>query len=132
MLLLAVAAGLSLGCFQGIPHVQDSIAQQFQAQLFARGRAWAPVPAHPEFFLFEFLVQDRGRWHAQYPPGQAALLALGVRAGAPWLVNPVVGAASAVFVYLAARRAYGAATARLALALFCLSPFVLKFMSASG
>ncbi|HTE20144.1 MAG TPA: hypothetical protein VK689_17405, partial [Armatimonadota bacterium] len=39
--LLLIAGTLSLACFGGIPHVQDSIAQQFQAQIFAGGRAYA-------------------------------------------------------------------------------------------
>lgn len=126
---LVVSSALSLGCFQGFPHVQDSLAQQFQARIFAAGLASAPVPTHGEFFLDEFLVQDSGRWYAQYPPGQALLLALGVRAGIPWLINPLLGALTGVFLYLAALRAYGRRTALVSLALYCASPFV-WFMSA--
>jgi hypothetical protein len=121
--LLALAAGISLFCFSGIPHVQDGIAQQFQAQVFASGRAYAPLPPHPEFFPCEFLVQDHGRWYSQYPPVQAAFLAVGVLVGLPWLVNPLLGALTALFLYLAARRAYGVRTAQAGLGLLCLSPF---------
>jgi dolichyl-phosphate-mannose-protein mannosyltransferase len=126
--LLGVASVISLFCFQAIPHVQDSIAQHFQAQIFARGQPYAAAPPHGMFFLNEFLVQDNGRWYAQYPPIQAAFLAVGLLAGVPWLVNPLLGALSGVFIYLAARRAYGRSTAALAMALFCVSPFV-WFMS---
>ncbi|MBI3911836.1 MAG: hypothetical protein HY320_13015 [Armatimonadetes bacterium] len=124
-----VAALISWLAFERVPHVQDSIAQLFQARIFASGRLWATVPPHPEFFGLEFLVADRGRWYAQYPPGHAALLTIGVILGAPWLVNPILGGLAALPLYLAGRAAYGVATARLALLLYCLSPFA-WFMSA--
>jgi len=114
--------------FERIPHVQDSIAQLFQARIFASGRLWARVPEYPEFFGLEFLVADRGRWYSQYPPGHPALLAIGVLIGAPWLVNPVLGGLSVLPIYFGARAAYGEATARLAAVLYSLSPFV-WFMS---
>lgn len=126
--LLAVCSAISVFCFSGVPHVQDSVAQQFQAQLFAHGRVFGSLPPHPEFFLHEFLVQDQGRWYAQYPPGQPALLALGELAGVPWLVNPLAGVLAGWLLYLAARQVYNRTTAGLALALYALSPFV-WFMS---
>jgi hypothetical protein len=126
--LLGVSAAISLYCFEGIPHVQDSIAQQLQAQIFASGRLYAPAPPYADQLANEFVIQDGGRWYAQYPPVQPALIALGLLAGAPWIVNPLLGAGAALCAYGAARRAYGRPTARLALALFCLSPFV-WFMS---
>lgn len=127
-LLLAITAGISWFCFDGIPHVQDSMAQQFQAEIFASGRISAPLPQHPEFFPSEFMVQHGGRWFNQYPPVHAALLAVGVLLGLPWLVNPLLGAASALLIYLAARQAYGRSLGGAALALACVCPF-LWFMS---
>lgn len=126
--LLMVAGAVSWFCFDGIPHVQDSIAQHLQAQMFAGGRLYAPAPPFADQLASEFVLSHEGRWHSQYPPGQAALLALGVRAGAAWAVNPLLGAGAAIFIFAAAGRAYGRPTARLALALVCLSPFV-WFMS---
>jgi 4-amino-4-deoxy-L-arabinose transferase-like glycosyltransferase len=123
-LVLAAGSFAALGCFNGIPHVQDAIAYDFQARVFASGRLWAPAPGHPEFFRTDFLVDEGGRWYAQYPPGQSTLLALGVLARAPWVVNPLLCALSAVFVYLAAAEVYGRRTAFLALGFFSLSPFV--------
>ncbi len=127
-LLFLIATAISLGVFEGIPHIQDSIAQQFQAQIFARGRAWAPVPEEGWVLRSEYMVQQAGRWYAQYPPGHAAVLALGVVLGVPWLSMPVLAALSAVLLHSTARQLYGPRTARLALWLFCLSPFV-WFMS---
>jgi hypothetical protein len=126
---VCITAGLSWFCFRGMPHVQDSIAQQFQAQLFARGQAYASAPPVADQLANEFVVQDRGRWYAQYPPMQPALLALGVLAGAPWLINPLAGALAILLLYRTAKIAYGAPTAGAALALCIVSPF-LWFMSA--
>jgi hypothetical protein len=126
--LLLVANLISWLAFRHVPHVQDSIAQLFQARIFAGGRLWVPVPPQVGFVGMEFLVEDHGRWYCQYPPGHAALLALGVLLRAPWLVNPLLGALSAFAVYGAARAAYGTRLARMSVGLFGLSPFV-WFMS---
>jgi hypothetical protein len=126
---LGISAALSWGCFHSIPHVQDSIAQQFQAQLFAQGHVYAPAPPVADQLTNEFVVQDQNRWYSQYPPMQPALLAVGVWAGLPWLVNPLVGALTVLFLYRAARLAYGPSSAGVVLALCCASPF-LWFMSA--
>lgn len=128
LLVLGIAATISRFCFGGIPHVQDSIAQQFQAQLFARGLAYGSVPPAGDQLVNEFVVIDHGRWYAQYPPVHALLLAVGHWLRVPWLVVPLIGALSGVFIYYAARAAYGRSTAVLALALFCVSPFI-WFMS---
>ena len=127
-LLLGSSAAISWFCFGHMPHVQDSIAQQFQAQLFAHGRAFAPAPAVADQLVNEFVVQDRGRWYSQYPPMQPAILALGELAGAPWLINPLAGAFTGLLLFQAARVAYGVPTATAALALSCASPFI-WFMS---
>ncbi len=123
-----VASLIALGCFGGMPHVQDSIAQEFQARVFASGRVADSLPAVPAAFPNEFLVAHGGRWFAQYAPGQALMQAVGVRAGLPWLVNPLLAALSAGLIYAASRRIYDKSTAALALLFFCLSPFV-WFMS---
>src|SRR5262245_37074557 len=60
-LVVFVAANLiSLLAFKHAPHVQDSIAQLFQARIFADGRAWVPVPRLSEFVTLEFLVENAG------------------------------------------------------------------------
>lgn len=127
-LLLVISTLISCGVFEGIPHVQDSIAQQFQAQIFASGRLWAPVPAEGWVLRSEYMVQHQGRWFAQYPPGHAALLSVGTALGVPWLVCPLLGSLSALMLWGIAKRLYGTRTAALATWLFCLSPFV-WFMS---
>ncbi|MFC1592236.1 ArnT family glycosyltransferase, partial [Thermodesulfobacteriota bacterium] len=71
------------------------------------------------------------RWYSQYPPGHCFLLLLGLLAGAPWLVNPLLGSASLVVLFLLARSCYpDARVATLSVVFFLFSPFFL-FMAAS-
>src|SRR6185295_17983756 len=51
---------------------------------------------------------------SKYPPGAAALLSLGVRAGVPWLVTPLEGMLALLAFWFAARVALDARRAFLA------------------
>jgi hypothetical protein len=121
--------------FGRIAHVQDSIAQLFQARIFAGGHLWVPSHPMPQFFEYMHMIND-GRWYSQYPPGHPALLALGVWAGAPWLVNPILAGLGVVGVYLLANELFDRGVARLAALLGALSPFLVVmgggFMSHVG
>jgi len=114
--------------FGRVPHVQDSIAQLFQARIFAEGRLWFPSPPLREFFDYAHMVND-GRWYSQYPPGHALLLVPGVWLGAPWLVNPVLAGLGVAATYLLSRVTFDRATARVSALLALVSPFLL-FMAA--
>lgn len=121
----------SFTVFEHIPHIQDEIAQLFQAKIFLQGSLTAPLPPIPEFFSYHYdniILKDR--WYSQYPPGHPALLALGLFLGAPWIVNPLFAALSIIVLYKSAVLLYGEREARLSSLLFCISPFVL-FMSSS-
>jgi hypothetical protein len=113
-----------------MPHVQDSVAYLFQAKTFALGRLWVPVPLHPDFFKHEFIVMDHGRWFSKYPPGWPMLLALGVLAGAPWVVNPICAALSIYLIYKLGAEIYRPRVGLLAAGLGTVSPFFL-FLSGS-
>ena len=130
---LAGAAWVSTTVFDRLPHTEDEVAYLFQARTIAAGQLVARAPAYPEFFEIPFVMIHRGWWMGKYLPGYPAALALGVLAGQPWLLNPVVGALSVGLVYLAGRRLYGAPTGLLAAALTAASPFFLlqagSFMS---
>jgi hypothetical protein len=54
--------------FDQIPHVQDSIAQLFQAKIFASGRLYATSHPLREFFDYTHMINN-GKWYSQYPPG---------------------------------------------------------------
>jgi 4-amino-4-deoxy-L-arabinose transferase-like glycosyltransferase len=118
-------AFVSRQVFEGIPHLEDEIAFQFQAQTLAGGRLWAPIPDHPEFFSRPFLIEHEGKWFGKYPPGHPAILALGELVGQPWLVNPLASSLTLVFLFLIGRKIYGARTGALACLLALVSPFFL-------
>ncbi len=132
----AIVAGLAYATiaravFDGRPILIDEIVQLRQAQIFAAGHLWLPVPPHPEFFSALNMVDIGHRLYAQFPPGGPALLALGVRAGAPWIVNPLFGIASVALVGATLRAAEpDRRIATAATALFAFAPFTL-FMSGS-
>lgn len=126
---LVLCTALSWLLFRWIPVIQDSQAQLFHAEIFASGRlvADAPPPELAEFFEADHVIV-RGATYSQYPPGHTALLALGVLAGAPFLVNPALGALALVLIWRAGRAIWCDRVGRRAALLGLASPFVV-FMS---
>lgn len=126
----ALAAALAgLVVLDGVPHVSDEVAYQFQARTLALGRLWLPADPDPDAFAFLHTLVDDGKWYGIMNPGWPALLAIGYLAGAPWLVNPLIGALTLLVLHAFLRRAgYAPLEARLATVLLAVSPFVL-FMS---
>lgn len=113
-----------------IPHVQDSIAQLFQAKLFKMGMLYAPLPPHKEFFDYTNIIND-GKWYSQYPPGHSFLLMLGLFLGVPWLIGPLLGTLSLYTFFLLLKTLYHDRQMRyLSCGLMLLSPFFL-FMSSN-
>lgn len=111
--------------FQQHPHIFDAAAYYFQGALFSTGRLWAAAPAIPGAFDGPFTVAYRGRWFSQYPPGTGLALALGFKVGAPWLVEPLLAAATLLGLYMTTRLTSGRAAGTLALLLAALSPFLI-------
>lgn len=118
----AAAATISVLVFEGIPHVPDETAYLFHAKYFAEGRLFLPVP--PDVAAFELMhtLDDNGRWYSIFPPGWPAVLALGVRAGIPTLLNPLLAAATILLLFRILTRLYGRRVATLACTLLALSP----------
>ena len=123
---LILYATVSTYVFSRRPLLIDEVAQLWQAQQYADGRLWLPVPAHREFFSFLHLVDVGDRVYAQFPPGGPFMIWLGVLAGAPWLVGPVTGALCVLLFARLARAAEPEASAQWVLGaavLFALTPF---------
>jgi hypothetical protein len=117
--------------FDGRPLLIDELAQSIQARIYARGALWEPAGAHQEFFRTLQMVQHDGKVFAQFPPGGPALMAIGVLAGATWIVGPLFGAAAAwLFASLARRIEARPAVAAAASLLFAFAPFM-AFMAGS-
>lgn len=122
---LSICALFAWGQLQGVPHVQDSVADLFQAKTLALGRLSVPTPKPYVFFQEEFIDNFRGQWFGKYPPGWPLILAVGVLAHLPWLVNPILAAVCLGLLYLTGREVYGRTVAALAAVLALTSPFFL-------
>ncbi len=129
-LTLATTSIIAYAVLDHIPHVEDSIAQLFQAKIFRTGRLWAPLPPHKEFFDYINVINDE-KWYSQYAPGHPLLLTLGLFLGAPWLIGPILGTLSLLLFYRLIKQSYGdRQMLYLSCGLMLLSPFFL-FMSSN-
>ncbi len=126
---IVAAAALSRYCFAGQPFTSDEMAQQWHARMLLDGHFAIAAERFREFFNTA-PVYDGGRWFSQYPIGGPLLIALGLAAGAAWLVNPLLLGVAVWAFYRFLARAYDESTARVATVLLVASPMVL-IMSAS-
>ncbi len=127
--LAAVGTGLTallaVASYQAHPHLPDEVSYLLQARFFAAGRLAVEAPPVPR--AFELYLMDVGPhgWYAVVPPGWSLVLALGVLAGLPWVVNPLLTGANVLLAYPLLRAFYSRRTSRLALVLFTFSPWAL-------
>ncbi|HWP45268.1 MAG TPA: glycosyltransferase family 39 protein [Blastocatellia bacterium] len=126
----SAAAAIAWFVFEGVPHIPDDISYLFQAKYFSTGRLYLPAPPDAASFAISHAVNDGAKWFGYGFPGWPAVLALGVLAGVPWLVNPLLGGLGLLLTHLLIRRLYGARIALASIALLAVSPWFL-FMSAS-
>ncbi|NLG34460.1 MAG: hypothetical protein GX548_03810 [Lentisphaerae bacterium] len=125
---LAMYAAMAWFVFDGIPRLDDGIASLFQGRLLARGVLTLPLPERAYFYnMFGVLGFRQGvaHWCGMYPPGWPLLLAPGVWLGAPWLVNPLLGALLVVAIGELGRDLFGLRTGRAAALLALPSPMML-------
>lgn len=113
----------------GMLHIQDEIVHDFQARTYATGHLTLAPHPEPQFFAYTYIYHF-GRWFGVNPPGWPLVLAIGIRAGIPWLVNPLLGAAALYLLYRIGRELVGLRMGQVWMALAALSPF-LVFMSSS-
>ncbi|HEX6313594.1 MAG TPA: hypothetical protein VFZ73_01995 [Gemmatimonadaceae bacterium] len=125
-----VATLLCLTSYQAIPHVPDEVAYVLQARYFAAGLPWMAPPAVPAAFDTFLLEVSGDRWYSVFPPGWPLLLAVGVKLGVPWLVNPLLGGACILLTYLLVQELSGRRLARLTITIMAVSPWFL-FLSMS-
>jgi len=130
ILLLCVAAflitaAIAFTAFERLPHLEDEVAYLFQGRTLALGRLTVPSPEPPEAFWIPFVLDHEGQRFGKYPPGWPALLALGVLAGVPWLVNPLLATLSIYLLYRLGRSLYDERTGLLAAVLALASPLFL-------
>jgi hypothetical protein len=109
----------------------DEYCYQFMADTFRSGQITRLVPPeeYRPFFQDQFnygwnrlAVTHDGRWFAIYPPGNAAVIALGQAFGLGNWIIPLCAGATALLVFFIVRRISGPGTALLAQVLLAASP----------
>lgn len=124
------AATISWQVLERVPHIPDSAVYLFQASGFAQGVVTPKAPPSPESFACYMIAFDDDVWYAVTNPGFALVLAVGVKLGVPWLVNPVLGGICVLLAHRLARRLADRGTAHLFALLVATSPWFL-FLAAS-
>lgn len=124
------SAALAVLVFERIPHVPDSMAYAFQARTYAAGLAYLPSPVVREPFDQFLLMDEGGKWFSVFPPGWPLVLALGMKAGIPWLINPALGAIGVLLAHALVTALVARGTANVVAILLALSPTYL-YMAAS-
>jgi hypothetical protein len=122
---LVASGSMAWFVFEGVPHIDDSVAYLFQAKTFALGRLSVAPPVDTASFAVPHLVVTEHAWFSKYFPGWPALLSLGVLGRAAWLVNPVLAAATIQLVHVLLRRLYDRGVANVACALLAVSPWLI-------
>jgi 4-amino-4-deoxy-L-arabinose transferase-like glycosyltransferase len=120
---IVLAAVLSYYSYERHPHVTDEFAYLYQARYLAAGVLTMPAPPVQDAFQVYLMQVDGDRWYPSPPPGWPAMLAIGVRLRAPWLVNPVLAGLNVLLIYMLLRELYSRRMARLALILAAISPW---------
>lgn len=124
LLSLSLTLAFAVGALGGVPHVQDEQAYLLQARILAAGQRVAETPVDGILNLQVYL-RLKPEYYAIFPPGWPAVLAIGVLAGAPWLVNPLLSALLPWLAWAAFQPLLPRASALLTAGLFALSPAVL-------
>ena len=107
-LLLAVILVINRLLLHDFPNSSDEYVYLYQAATMAAGRLWNDSPAAPEAFWFTYIEQQAGRGYGTFPFGWPAVLTLAMHLRVPvWLVNPLLGCATAMLAGTLGRRLYG-------------------------
>lgn len=104
------------------PMIPDEYTYLTTAKLFAVGKLSVPSPQPKEFFDTLNFVNN-GSYYGKYPPGWPAMLAIGIRTGLEWFVNPVLGILTLVIIFVFARTLFSSTVANITMALTLACPF---------
>lgn len=123
-----LAAVAAFFVFERVPHIDDSVSNLFQAKYFSTGLLYLPAPPDAASFQVDQTVVENGRWFGYAFPAWPAVLAIGVLAGVPWLVNPILAGLLMLLAHAWIRQRFDRGTANATLLLLACSPWLI-FMS---
>lgn len=123
----AMSALVSRAVFERLPHLEDEVAYLYQAKTLAGGQLVTAIPEPRRAFWQPFVVdyEPTGMRFGKYSLGWPLLLAPGVLAGQPWLVNALCAALTVALVYRLGRELFGPDAGVIAAALTAFSPMAL-------
>lgn len=127
---ISLCATLSYFVYENHPHVPDEVQYLFQAKYLAAGQITVKAPPVPEAFAVYMIPENEARWFGIFPPAFPAMLAIGLKSGAVWLVNPLLAGWCVLLAYLFFQEIYSRPFARIAVILLCCSPWFI-FMAMS-
>lgn len=119
----SVAAFLAHLVWESHPHIPDEVAYLFHARYFAQGMIVAPGVVVPEAFETFLIHCETTKCYSVFLPGWPAALSLGVLAGVPWMVNPILAGINILLIYILASSLYDRRIGLLTTALCCISPW---------
>ncbi len=127
MSLLAILAGFLVSdlVFERLAHIEDEMAYVWQAQAIAKDQLSLPSPEQPKSFLVPFVIDFNGQRFGKYPLGWPAALSLGMRLGAPYLVNSLLAGLGLWLTYRLGKRVMSETVGLIAAGLTLTSPFFL-------
>ncbi len=119
---VAISGWVAHDVLEALPHTPDEVVYLLQADWLLDGQLWSKVVPYQDLISVPFTYIDGSRWLAHYPPGWPALLAVGVAAGIPWTVSPLLGGIYVVLLYFAGRELQGPTLGLTAATLGLISP----------
>lgn len=125
VLLLLLMLFIQFQYLAGMPVSTDEFSYLFQANIFKSLHLYAPAPESPEFYQFENIVINDGKWYSKYTAGFPALLSIGVAVGLPWIINPLLAILVAFFIFRISELLFDRTTAYFSIFIAFLSPFFL-------
>ncbi|MEZ5428819.1 MAG: glycosyltransferase family 39 protein [Pyrinomonadaceae bacterium] len=128
--IVLIAGALSYFVYQVHPHVPDETQYFFQAKNMAAGQLTSKAPLVPEAFSMYMVPSRDARWYGIFPPAFPVMLAIGLKLGAVWLVNPLLAGLCVLLAYLFFQEIYSLRFARIGVLLLCCSPWFI-FMAMS-
>lgn len=120
---------VSVFVFEFFPFSGDEYSYIFQSKIFKSGSLYYDSPPNPEFFELHHVVNN-GKWYSKYPFGWPLILFLGEIFNLRWIVNPLVGIFTLIFVFYFTKFMFNEDIAYISTFLMAISPFFI-FSSSS-